>query len=75
MRNIKTRISKLESKIMPITLPIQILTVPKGLPREEWDEWIADNADGRPLYVVPEGLSIEECIAACGVVEVSLDEY
>jgi hypothetical protein len=69
MRNIKTRINKLENKIMPRTLPIQILTVPKGLPREEWDQWVADKADGRLLYVFPEGLSLEEAIAEVGCVE------
>jgi hypothetical protein len=75
MRNIETRINKLEHKIMPRTLPVQILYVPNGLPREDWDKWVADNADVRPLYVFPEGLSLEECIAEHGVVEVSLDEY
>ena len=55
---------------MPRTLPIQILYVPKGLPKEEWDQWIADNADGRPLYVFPEGLSLEEAIAKVGCVEI-----
>lgn len=70
LRTIKNRLNKLESKIMPRTLPIQILYVPKGLPKEEWDQWIADNADGRPLYVFPEGLSLEEAIAKVGCVEI-----
>jgi hypothetical protein len=73
LRNIKTRINKLEHEIMLRTLPVQILYVPNGLPREDWDKWVADNADGRPLYVFPAGLSLEECIAEYGEVEVSPD--
>lgn len=74
MRNIKTRIKNLERKIIPRTPLFQTLIVPKDLPRENWDKWVAEHADGRPLYVFPEGLSLEECIAEVGVVEVSLEE-
>jgi O-methyltransferase involved in polyketide biosynthesis len=71
VRNIKARIEKLEGKILPKASRTQVLYVPKSLPREDWDQWIADHADGRPLFVFLEGLSIEECMATHGVVEVS----
>lgn len=75
MKNIKTRIKNLESKLIPRTPPTQTLYVPKDLQREDWDKWVADHADGRPLFVFPEGLTIEECMAKVGVVAVSLDGH
>jgi hypothetical protein len=73
MRNIENRIKRLEVELGDKPSAVQFIIVPREVPREKWDEYIRERADGRPLLVFPEGLPLAECMAQCGVVEIMAD--
>jgi hypothetical protein len=73
MRSVENRVARLEAELGDKTSAVQFLVVPREVPREKWDEYVEGNGDGRPLFVFPEGLSLEECMAECGVVEIEAE--
>jgi hypothetical protein len=73
MRSVETRVKRLEAELGDKLSPVQFLVVPRDVPWEKRDEYIRERADGRPLLVFPERLPLAECMAKCGVVEITAD--
>jgi hypothetical protein len=73
MRSIETRVKRLEAELADKPSAVQFIVIPREVPLEKWDEYIRELADGRPMLVFPEGLPLAECMAQCGVVEITAD--
>jgi hypothetical protein len=70
MRNLENRIGRLERALGDQPSPVQFIVVPREVPREGWDNYVRERADGRPMLVFPEGLPLEEAMRQVGVVEI-----
>jgi hypothetical protein len=70
MRNIENRIGRLERALGDKPSPVQFIVVPREVPYEQWDSYINERADGRPMLVFPEGIPLEEAMKQVGVVEI-----
>jgi hypothetical protein len=73
MRSVENRVKRLEAELGDHPSMVQFLVVPREVPREKWDEYVEEHADGRPLLVFSEGLPLAECMAQRGVVEITAD--
>jgi hypothetical protein len=73
MRNLENRIGRLEVELGDKPSAVQFLVVHREVPWEKWREYIRERADGRPMLILPESLSLEEAIAEVGCVEITVD--
>jgi hypothetical protein len=74
MRSVKNRIGRLEAGLGGKPSVVQVIIVPSEVPQEEWDSYVMERADGRPLLVFPEGMTLEECIKKQGVVDLRAEK-
>jgi hypothetical protein len=73
MRNIENRVKRLEVELGDKPFAVQFIVVPREVPWEKRREYIRERADGRPMLILPESLSLEEAIAEVGCVEITAD--